>query len=240
MWAERGWINGRPSLSLSTPPLASISEWWRSCEHLLFGPSLPHRSNNNKKNQPGLACCYGATPHPPPPPGLHHHHLYYYYYYYYSTFAADQLSSSLLLSSLDGALLPGTNAEERGITKLKSSSIRRLDTAEKVEPRRGDTVLSPSPTRYLIYGVPVRVPRTCLFLIGPGALPFLSQLTVVKDKRKLFFFKYIRVYEKKQEIVLKYDRNKGMSFKVLFFVFILHRDEFPAQLMICQPVLNLS
>lgn len=141
---------------------------------------------------------------------------------------------------MDGALLPGTNDEERGITKLKSSSIRRLDTAEKVEPRRGDAVLSPSPTRYLIYGVPVRVPRTCLFLIGSGALPFPSRLTVVKDKRKLFFLNIYVYMKKKQEIVLKYDRNKGMSFKVLFFVFILHRDEFAAELIICQPVLNLS
>lgn len=164
-----------------------------------ISPSLiKQQQQQQKKNQPGLACCYGATPHPHPPPGLHHHHLYYYYYYYYSTFAADQLSSSLLPSSLDGALLPGTNDEERGITKLKSSSIRRLDTAEKVEPRRGNAVLSPSPTRYLIYGVPVRVPRTCLFLIGSGALPFLSQLTVVKDKRKLFFLIYTCIWKKKR------------------------------------------
>lgn len=130
------WTDGPPrSLPPANPcpPPAFISERCCSRERLLFfGPSLPHRSNDfGKKKEKKISqdshAVTGKHHTDTPPfslPRPHHHHLYYYYYYYYYSTASDFITvppllsdpstSSLLPSPLDGALLPGTNGEERG------------------------------------------------------------------------------------------------------------------------------
>lgn len=130
------WTDGPPrSLPPANPcppPGVHIRAMLFSGALAFFGPSLPHRSNDfGKKKEKKISqdshAVTGKHHTDTPPfslPRPHHHHLYYYYYYYYYSTASDFITvppllsdpstSSLLPSPLDGALLPGTNGEERG------------------------------------------------------------------------------------------------------------------------------
>lgn len=130
------WTDGPPrSLPPANPcpPPAFISERCCSRERLLFLDhlSLTDQTTLGKKRKKKSARTRmllrgntTPTPRPSLSPAPHHHHLYYYYYYYYYSTASDFITvppllsdpstSSLLPSPLDGALLPGTNGEERG------------------------------------------------------------------------------------------------------------------------------
>lgn len=131
------WTDGPPrslppAKPLPPPPGVHIRAMLFSGALAFFGPSLPHRSNDfgkkrKKKSARTRMLLRGnttPTPRPSLSPAPHHHHLYYYYYYYYYSTASDFITvppllsdpstSSLLPSPLDGALLPGTNGEERG------------------------------------------------------------------------------------------------------------------------------
>lgn len=128
-----GWPSPLPSPRKPLPtPGVHIRAMLFSGALAFFGPSLPHRSNDfGKKKEKKISqdshAVTGKHHTDTPPfslPRPHHHHLYYYYYYYYYSTASDFITvppllsdpstSSLLPSPLDGALLPGTNGEERG------------------------------------------------------------------------------------------------------------------------------